>query len=119
MNASTQHHDELIDQDRLAKLTHSHDDSKHQLLLMFTENALECICAMEKACANDDGELWLMATGELSSLANVIGAQDFATKVTSAKEARTSLLSERKQVLSAVRSEFDRLRSYFKTHEDL
>lgn len=107
----------ILDEERLGQLTHGQPAGKKQIFLMFTENALECLSAMEKACANDDDELWLMATGELSSLAGVIGAEDFAGTVTSVKEPQSKLISERKQMIHKVRNEFERLRNYFNSKD--
>ncbi len=108
---------ELLDEKRLAELTHHQETSKRQVFLMFTENALECLCAMEKACANDDSELWMMATGELSSLANIIGANRFANTVSQVKETNSQLISERKRTILTAREEFERLRSRFRASE--
>lgn len=103
----------ILDEERLDRLTHNQPSGKKQIFSMFTENALECLSAMEKACANDDDELWIMATGELHSLADVIGADDFAGTIGLAKQVESQLMSERKQLIMKVRKEFERLRSYF------
>lgn len=107
----------VLDDEKLGKLTHDEPAGKRQVFSMFTENALECLSAMEKACANDDNELWLMATGQLSSLADVIGASTFAHTVTSVKDEQAPAPSDRKQMITKVRAEFERLRQYFRTVE--
>ena len=105
----------MLDDDKLVELTHHQPSGKRQVFSMFTENALECLSAMEKACANDDEELWLMATGQLSSLADVIGASSFASTVTKAKTLETHLVSEKKENITKVRHEFEKLRNFLRS----
>jgi hypothetical protein len=104
----------ILNDEHLDNLLHHQNEGKKQLLTLFVENALECLCVLERSINQDDCELWLMATGELGSLAQVLGADFFAQTVFDAKSYSDHPLSERKQQLAIIRSEFERVRFHIR-----